>query len=249
MEIIAHRGASFDAPENTLAAARLAWIQNADAIECDARLTRDGELVVLHDDDARRIAGVAVRATDATLAELQRLDAGRWKGARFTGERIPALAELLATVPARKRIFIEVKGGPEAVPPLARVLARGSPAPAQVAIISFNLQTAAAAKTLRREHEVCWIRERKPETATPAPQLLESLIGQCRTAQLDGLDLDARFPIDAALVSRVHEAGLKLYVWTVDSATRARRLTAAGVDGITTNRPGWLRAQLEKAAK
>src|SRR5262249_38764427 len=100
MEIIAHRGASHDAPENTLAAMRLAWAQGADAIECDVHLARDGELVVVHDPDARRTTGVALEVARASVAELQQLDAGRWKDARFAGEKIPTLDEVLALVPA-----------------------------------------------------------------------------------------------------------------------------------------------------
>jgi len=73
---------------------------------------------------------------------------------------------------------------------------------------------------------------------------IEELIEKAKSAKLDGLDLNARFPIDREFVAKVHQAGLKLYTWTVDDPKLARREAEAGVDGITTNRPGWLRAQL-----
>src|SRR5205085_3299316 len=87
--IVGHRGASADAPENTLAAFRLAWEQGADAIEMDLRLTRDGRIVVFHDEDLRRVAGTKnkVKVEDLTSEELARFDVGSWKGERWEGER------------------------------------------------------------------------------------------------------------------------------------------------------------------
>src|SRR5580700_364858 len=80
VEFIAHRGASRDAPENTVAAVKLAWFQNADAVEVDVQLTQDGKLLVFHDANTKRIAGTNKRIDHHTLAELQLLDAGKWKG-------------------------------------------------------------------------------------------------------------------------------------------------------------------------
>src|SRR5689334_25434220 len=80
VEIVAHRGASFDAPENTVAAIELAWKQSADASEFDVYLTKDGKLVVIHDATTKRTANADVRVADSTLAELRKLDAGKWKG-------------------------------------------------------------------------------------------------------------------------------------------------------------------------
>jgi glycerophosphoryl diester phosphodiesterase len=248
MEIIAHRGASHDAPENTLAAARLAWAQGTDALECDVQLTRDGELAVFHDDDTRRLAPALPPGAIAerTLEEWCSVDVGAWKEARFRGERVPALRELLGLVPAGRRIFIELKNGPESVPALVRTLAGCPLAPAQVVVISFHYESARAAKRALPRCEVCWILERPAAAAGGAGDpSSEAAIARARAAQLDGLDLDADWPVDAALVDRVHAAGLKLYVWTVDDAERAHALAAAGVDGITTNRPGWLRERLE----
>src|SRR5580698_8356847 len=102
MEIIAHRGSSFEAPENTLAAVNLAWRQRADAVEIDVHLSRDGRLVVIHDSNTRRTTGVNRKVARQTLAELHALDAGRWKGLTWLGEKIPSLEEVLASVPPGK---------------------------------------------------------------------------------------------------------------------------------------------------
>lgn len=240
--IIAHRGASHDAPENTLAAARLAWEQGADALECDVHLAKDGRLVVIHDGDTQRVAGRRRTVAQTTSAGLQQLDVGAWKDRGFAGERIPTLGQMLAAVPAGKRIFIEVKSGAAAVPALVRSLAHCTLQPAQVAIISFDLAVARAAKRALARCEVAWICER----ATPGgdqPRLDDAIAAACE-ADLDGLDLDVAWPVDARVVQRVHDAGLKLYTWTVDDPAVARGLAAAGIDGLTTNRPGWLRAHL-----
>ncbi len=112
--VVAHRGASHDAPENTLPAFRLAWEQGADAIEGDFFLTKDGHIVCTHDRMTGRLnpGKVKLQVADSTLAELQALDVGSWKGETWRGERMPTLAEVFATVPAGKRILIEVKCGP-----------------------------------------------------------------------------------------------------------------------------------------
>lgn len=240
--IIAHRGASHDAPENTLAAVRLAWSQDADAVEVDVHLTSDGRLAVIHDDDARRTTRVERKVAEMTLAELQRLDAGAWKGAVFAGETVPSLDAVLLLVPPGRRIFVEVKSGAEAVRELVRSLMRCRLNPTQVVVIAFDFAVASAAKRQLPRCEVCWLVER--ESADGQLGVAE-IVRRAREARLDGLDLEASW-VDAMPESaaQVRAAGLKLYVWTVDDADLARRLEAAGVEGITTNRPAWLRAEL-----
>src|SRR5512140_114461 len=97
--VLGHRGASADAPENTLAAFRLALAQGADGAELDAWRCATGEVVVAHDEDARRVAGADLRLPDAPLAALRALDVGAWKGEAFRGERMPLLAEVLEALP------------------------------------------------------------------------------------------------------------------------------------------------------
>ena len=240
MEIIAHRGASHDAPENTLAAARLAWTQGADALECDVQLTRDGRLVVFHDNDASRVSGKAVRIADLDAADATTLDVGAWKDPRFAGEHPPLLSELLGALPPAKRIFIELKNGPESVPELLRTLARSTLNPAQVAVISFHFESVRALKQALPRCEAYWIVERGGAN----PEQPDDLVRLCRESRLDGLDFDAGWPVDSGLVSRIHAAGLKLYVWTVDDPHLAKKLLNAGVDGLATNKPGWIRKQL-----
>ncbi len=250
MLIIAHRGASHDAPENTLAAVRLAWAQGADALEIDVHLTRDGRLAVIHDPDTRRTAGVERVVAATSLAELQTLDVGSWKGATFAGERIPALEDVLALVPAGKRVFVEIKGGPGVADELRRcveaALKTKTLQPAQVAIIAFDLAAARAAKQVLPALEVCWLADSGAEAPRPT---LAALVETALAAGLDGIDVDAGWTLTRASVAAARAAGCAVYVWTVDDVTAARHLKSAGVDGLTTNRPGWLRAQLAGAGR
>ena len=107
--IVAHRGASGDSPENTLRAFRLAWKQGADAIEGDFHLTNDGRIVCFHDRNTSKLTGENYTISQTTLAELQSLDAGSWKGREFAGTRIPTIEEVFHCIPPGKQIFIEIK--------------------------------------------------------------------------------------------------------------------------------------------
>src|SRR5512138_3482216 len=97
--VLGHRGASADAPENTLAAFRLAMAQGADGVELDVWRCATGEVVVTHDEDTRRVAGASLRVPDAPLAALRALDVGAFAGPRFGGERMPLLSEVLEALP------------------------------------------------------------------------------------------------------------------------------------------------------
>ena len=228
-----------------MAAIALAWDQHADAVEVDVHLSKDGQLVVIHDYNTRKTGGRRRDVNNQTLAELQELDAGRWKGKKWVGETIPTLAEVLASLPQAKRLFIEIKCGMEGVPELENVLRRSGKRLDQIIAIGFALETMRQIKWNLPAIEVCWIAEFKRDWKTggwlPRPA---TLIKKTRDAGLDGLDLGARGPITPGLVKQIKKADLKLYVWTVDSPSQARKLRAAGVEGVTTNRPGWLREKL-----
>lgn len=241
VEIVGHRGASFDAPENTLASFALAWEQHADAIECDVWLSKDGKLVVIHDANTKRLAGVDKLVAEQTLEELRTLDVGKWKSPRFAGERIPTLAEVLATVPMGKRILIEMKCGVDAVPELDRVLRAGDLQTEQTAIISFLPEVLAAFKAVRPDvptYLVASLARNNPPTA-------EELIEAARRINANGIDLSATPDVLNEVFGRkIRDAGLKLGVWTVNDVALARQMIAAGAESLTTDCPGALREQL-----
>ncbi len=243
IQIIAHRGASHEAPENTLAAFKLGWEQQADAVELDIHLTRDGHIVVIHDKGTRRTTGLDKNVADQTLDELCAQDAGLWKESRWEGEKIPALPEVLAIVPHGQRLFLEIKCGPEVLPELERQLNASGKEPGQFVIISFDYETVRQAKERFPHRTVYWLvaPEKGSEgSLPPIPELIE----KAKAAHLDGLNLNSGFAFDAHLVVAVKAAGLKLYVWTVDDPAEARQFANLGLDGITTNLPSLLRQYL-----
>jgi glycerophosphoryl diester phosphodiesterase len=245
VEIIAHRGASYDAPENTLSAMKLAWKQNADAIELDLWLSRDGEIVVFHDSDTKRFDTVARKVPSLTWREMQSLDVGGWKGAQFKDERIPTLESILASIPPGRRAVLEIKCGPEIVPELERVLRTARRDPKELAIISFNFDTLLECRKTFPGIPHLFLYDYKKDARTGSFPELAPLIERAKAAKFDGLNLQFRWPINKEFVAQVKSAGLQLFVWTVDDAAVAKRLVEAGVDGITTNRPEWLREQLK----
>jgi glycerophosphoryl diester phosphodiesterase len=250
VEIIAHRGASYDAPENTLAAVRLGWEQGADAVEFDIWLSKDGHIVLMHDKDTDRIGGRKKLVKEQTLDELRQLDVGAWKDERFRGERIPTLPEVLATIPRDRKVFVEIKDGPEILPALKRDFDEAAVADEQITIIGFDYETMARARKLFPKYTLYWLSSLKqdPQTGEYGPPR-DELIRKAKAIGVEGLNLQARPIIDADYVQAVKAAGLQMYVWTVNDAAEARRLAEAGVDGITTDRPGYLREELGVTAK
>ena len=248
VDIVAHRGASYDAPENTLASQKLAWKQQADAVETDIHLTKDGKIIVIHDETYRRTAGRDAPVDSLTLAEARALDAGAWKDRKYAGEKLPTLDEQLALVPDGKRILVEIKVGPELVPELARALARTGVDERKVTIISFEYD---ALQTVRKQlphlPTLYLMGYRSPDSKKPATKrqpTIDEVIADAKKAGFTGLDLQEKWPLTRADVQRIRDAGLQLHVWTIDDVEVAKHWIELGVESITTNRPGWLREQL-----
>ena len=119
--IIAHRGSSLQAPENTMAAVNLSWQENTDALEIDVHKTKDDEIVVIHDEDTKRTCGINKTINQSTLQEIQFLDAGSWKDKKYKNEIIPTFKEVVKTVSNNKKLVVEVKGGRECLLPVKNI--------------------------------------------------------------------------------------------------------------------------------
>jgi len=244
LEIIAHRGYSQIAPENTVAAFKLGWDKGADACELDLYLTGDNQIAILHDADTKRTTGVLKKVKESPLAELQTLDAGSWKSPAYKDERIPTLAEALATLPeGRQRFFLEIKDTVRVVPELTRQLSDWKSRAAQLCIIAFDRAVAQECKKAMPWMQVYRLSSEKTKAKQPVD--LTQLIRDTKADGLDGLDLGLKWDWSPALVEQVRAAGLKLYVWTVNKPEDARRLAALGLDGITTDDPVMLREALK----
>lgn len=243
--IIAHRGASIDAPENTLAAFRLAFAQNADGIEADFRLSRDGEIVCIHDATTGRTADKKLRVAAHSLAELRCLDFGAWKGEQWQGERIPTLAEVLAILPPEKTFFIEIKCDIEIISPLHTLLTATAIATENLRFLAFDAPLLTALKQEFPAIKSCLNVEyhRAGLVGAWLPQA-EEILRSLSECNADGLSSQAHPRIDSAFAERLRVAEKELHVWTVDFLDDARHYQLLGVDSLMTNRPGFLRQGL-----
>ncbi|MBM4028177.1 MAG: glycerophosphodiester phosphodiesterase [Planctomycetes bacterium] len=243
VEIVAHRGASYDAPENTLASVLLGWKRGAD-VEVDVYLSKDGRIVCIHDATTKRTAGgVDLRVKDTDARELRKLDVGSFKSKDFAGEPIPFLEEILPTIPRGRKLYVEIKCGPEILPVLQPMLVQSGKL-SQIVIIGFDLETVTASKKLI-DVPTYWLKGTEKTKDTKEwiphdPKLIQMAIDK----GLDGLDVHYA-GVTEEFAQAVKAAGQKLYVWTVNDPDEARRLVRLGVAGITTDRPDRLRAQLK----
>ncbi len=231
--VIAHRGASGVAPENTLAAFRRAAELGAGFVETDLRATRDGALVALHDASLERTTNGHGLLADSALRELRELDAGSWFDPRFAAERVPTLEEILDwSRQAGLGLFLELKGEPTGPFLATLVSALGRSERRNHAVVISFLRAALAA-----------LRELDGELVTGLlfDEPLPDPIGAARAAGAQQL-LPRRNLIDQDLIAQAHRAGLPLVAWTVNDRGEMRRLLALGLDGIMTDRPDWLAA-------
>lgn len=241
MKLIAHRGASDEAPENTLAAMQLAWQNNADGVEIDVRLTKDQEVVLLHDPILRRTTGNTSSIADLTLEEVQTLDAGSWKDSRWRGEKIPRLYDVLEQMPKGKVIFVEIKCGAEIVPKLKQVLAAFPQRQQDVFMLGFNPLTMDVAKKNLSDHAV-YLNVEPSDQVGPVPlHPVEELIAFAQSYAFDGLSLGYDTTIIPPVARKMKNAGFKLAAWTVDDAVTARRVQGMGFDFLLTNHSSLLR--------
>lgn len=244
--IIAHRGASHRAPENTLPAFELAWEEGADGVEADFRRTLDGEIVCIHDATTGRTAGADHSVAGSSLEELRSLDVGRWKGDGWKGVVLPTGAEVLRALPDGKMLFAELKGGGGLLEPFGSLLAGTGRDPALIRLLSFDPVIVAEAVRLMPAFRVCWLVDYPWNRATRSwSPTRTGILATLRRTGCAGLALSARRKLDRWFVDRLREEGMEIHVWTVDDPARALDLARLEVDSIITNRPGLIRQAVE----
>ena len=231
MLLIAHRGASGTHPENTLAAFGAAWAAGAKAIEFDVQKAKDGTLVVIHDSDLKRTAGDPRQVRDLTLPELKRLDAGSWFDARFRGERIPTLEELLRAAPADCELNLEIK---QAEPPYAGIerdvlefLDARPLVKARTGVSSFHHGTLRALRALDGAVRIGLLPGRLP--IDQAFELARELRAESMNVNQERLTAD--------WLTRAKAAGLRILVYTIVTDEQAARAAGLGADGVFSNFP------------
>ncbi len=236
--VLGHRGASAEAPENTLAAFRLALAQGADGVELDAWRCASGEVVVAHDERTGRVAGVDLAVPDATLGELRALDVGAWKGEAFRGERMPLLAEVLEALPGAV-VNVELKSRGRDLrlaAAAARVVARAG-AGRRVVVSSFDWRLLVAFRLAAPEVPVGLLFDGERAWRLRLAAALR-LLGPSAVHPDRRLVTPERA---RAWIAR----GLAVNVWTVDDPAEAAALAGLGAAALITNVPGRIREAVE----
>ncbi|NND31210.1 MAG: hypothetical protein HKN76_01375 [Saprospiraceae bacterium] len=238
ISFIAHRGASYLAPENTEASLDLAWQFQSDGAECDIMLTRDKKIIVFHDRNGERLLNTDIIIRDTKYKDLRKLpitlrDSNEKK---YAGSTIPLLKNILKKLPSNQFLVIEIKDEMEILPYLNKVIKKYWKS-GKIAFIAFDYPTIKATKTMFPEIPCYYL----SSSLEDIDQRFEDLA----KSQLDGVDLSYKI-INAELVDRFRRANKEVWCWTVNTVEDAMAMQKAGVSYITTDRPAWLREQMSK---
>lgn len=230
--VMAHRGGSAAAPENTLIAYKKAIEMGADYAELDVRQTKDGAIVLMHDKTVHRTTGVKGFVWDLTLEELKQLEAGSWFGKEFRGEPIPTLEEVIRLAKGRMKLNIEVKIS-ENEPGIAQKvvdIVRSEDFSRDCLITSFDMETVKTFKEIAPDLETGLIFDKEYHS-----DVFEG--------GWDVLSTNHEL-VDAEFVRHAKDNGKKIYAWTVNEREEMLRLIGLGVDGILTDKPDLLKSVL-----
>ena len=226
--IIAHRGISFDLPENSLPAFNASWDKGVDGIEGDFHLTKDGAIVCIHDDDTQRVCNQKLIVKDSTLEELKQLNLSH-KISNNLKVKIPTLAEVLKVLPSGKKIFIEIKCGIEIIKPLIKELSQSEIYAEQAVIISFDERVIKTFKSAAPNYKAYWLYSYEPDCD------FNKILDVMNDIKADGFSSDnedSKFLID-----KIIDAGFEYHSWTIDDLDIANKLIGWRVQSITTNNP------------
>jgi glycerophosphoryl diester phosphodiesterase len=239
VKVIGHRGASEDAPENTLSSVKESFKQGSDGVEIDIRLTKDNHVVCIHDKNSLRTSGEFLIISETRFNALKKLDVGSWKSKKWKNERIPLLEEVLKVIPDKKEIFIEVKTGTEIIEPLINVLNRSNINLSDVSIISFNREVIKKIKSRMSEITGNLLIAFDPEV-----NLEQGLGDLLKSINADGVGAQNHQNLNSSLVKEVHNLRKKIHVWTVNDQEEANKFELMGINSITTNRPKLIKKSL-----
>ena len=236
IDIIGHRGAGGVAPENTRAAIEQAISAGAQWVEIDVQETIDGEVVVMHDSDLMKTAGVDLKVWDATIEEITAVDIGSSFDPQFRDERVPTLREILALCKGRIGIIIELKSYGHGHMLEQRVvdLVEASGSVEEVQCMSLKAEIVARLKKLRPQWRV--------------GLLLSLVVGDVRGIEADFLAVNARFAT-SRMVQEAHEANKLLYAWTLNDPVSVSKMVGRGVDGVITDYPRMAKSVLVQRAE
>lgn len=245
-KIIAHRGESFLAPENTLASVYLAWKLGASSVEVDVQLTKDNEIIVIHNNNTKRTTNQYNIVKSRTLSELKKLDVGSFKSEGYKNEKIPTLNEVLNTIPPKKKLIIEIKSDNKIISVLQNQLKESNLQNNQIEIISFNFDTICLAKKEMPHYKALWLLDLDYYwyTSIFAPNSLK-IIQKLNQNNLDGIDVWAGKFANEKFLKTFKDKNFLFYLWTIDEPSVAKKYLEWGADAVTTNRANWLENQIQ----
>ena len=226
--IIAHRGVSFNFPENSLPAFDASWDLGVDGIEGDYHLTKDGEIVCIHDEDTERVCKTKAIIHKSTLQDLKKLEL-YYEGDTSLKIKIPTLTEVIKTAPKGKKIFIEIKCSTEIVSPLLSQLSKSKMNADQIVIISFNSDVIKTVKNLNSVYKAFFL------YSCEDARDIDDVIKEVLKIKANGISTDNES--SKLFVEKVIDSGLEYHSWTIDDADVALQLIEWGASSITTNDP------------
>jgi len=234
--IIAHRGAAGKAPENTPASIRQAINDGTDWVEIDVQETVDGKVVVIHDSDFMKLAGVNLKVWNGTLEQVKEIDIGSWFDPEFSAERVPTLIEILEEARGKAKVMIELKyyGHDQQLEQRVVDIVEQTNMVGNVAIMSLKYDGIKKIRALR-------------------PDWVIGLLSAKAIGNITGLDVNF-LAVNMAMatpgfISSAHSSGKQLFVWTVNDQVSMSRMMSLGVDGIITDEPALARTVLAERAE
>ena len=245
--IIAHRGSSYTAPENTIPSFNLAFKEGANFVEGDFWLTKDNQIVCIHDSNTKRVTleKIRLKIKSSTLNELRKLDVGSFKGNEFSGTKIPTLQEVLDIIPEGKGLYLEIKDARKVfIEKLVETIEQNLKTngryflSGEIRVIAFNPNTVQIIKKHFPEMKVYWLfswylLKKKCLISIAQKRLLQTL----EKLNCDGINVKFVPTIDEKLIEFLHQKGMDFCVYDVDAVEDAINLVNLGVDSITTNYP------------
>jgi len=226
--VVAHRGAAGKAPENTLASIRQAIADGTDWVEIDVQESADGQVVVTHDSDFMKLAGVDLKVWDGTLEQIRDIDIGSWFDPKFSAERVPTLVEVLAEAKGNAHVVIELKyyGHDQQLEQRVVDIVEQLGMTDEVAIMSLKYEGVQKIRALR-------------------PDWIIGLLSATAIGNLAALDVDflavAQRMATPGFIRRSHAQGKQVFVWTINDAVNLSRMMSLGVDGVITDEPALAR--------
>lgn len=236
---VAHRGASYLAPENTKASINLAWELGADAAECDILITKDKQIILMHDKNIKRLTGVDMNVAESKYRELKKLSIFLTESnlPEYKNEKIPRLKDILKKLPANKTLVIEIKTNENDMLYELEKIINKYWKQGKIVFIDFNFDNIIKMKKMFPNLPCYFLSGREKQ--------IEFLFEQIKSSKLDGVNLNHKI-IDEKMMEKMKSINKKVGCWTVNEIDIAKRMINLNVEFITTDKPKWLKENTNK---